>query len=61
MFILLALTASKVPSSCLDKIDPFGKVAIEGGAQELLGNDDIKRLFLGEIPESMKALGLSDA
>ena len=39
----------------------LGQVAIEGRAQELLGNDDVKRLFLGEIPESMKALSLSDA
>jgi len=39
----------------------LGQVAIEGGAQELLQNDDVKRLFLGEIPESMKALSLSDA
>jgi branched-chain amino acid transport system ATP-binding protein len=39
----------------------LGQVAIEGNAQELLGNDDVKRLFLGEIPENMKALALSDA
>ena len=39
----------------------LGQVAIEGRAQELLGNDDVKRLFLGEIPESMKALSLSNA
>jgi branched-chain amino acid transport system ATP-binding protein len=39
----------------------LGRVAIEGRAQDLLGNDDVKRLFLGEIPESMKALGLTDA
>ena len=39
----------------------LGRVAIEGAARELLGNDDVKRLFLGEIPESMKALSLSDA
>lgn len=39
----------------------LGQVAIEGCAQELLVNDDVKRLFLGEIPESMKALNLSDA
>jgi len=39
----------------------LGQVAIEGAAQDLLGNDDVKRLFLGEIPESMKSLGLSDA
>ena len=28
----------------------LGQVAIEGSAQALLGNDDVKRLFLGEIP-----------
>jgi branched-chain amino acid transport system ATP-binding protein len=39
----------------------LGQVAIEGAAKELLANDDVKRLFLGEIPESMKALSLSDA
>ena len=39
----------------------LGQVAIEGGAQDLLGNDDVKRLFLGEIPESMKVLSQSDA
>ena len=39
----------------------LGQVAIEGSARELIGNDDVKRLFLGEIPESMKALSLSDA
>ena len=39
----------------------LGQVAIEGAAKELLENDDVKRLFLGEIPESMKALSLSDA
>jgi ABC-type branched-subunit amino acid transport system ATPase component len=39
----------------------LGQVAIEGPAKELLANDDVKRLFLGEIPESMKALSLSDA
>jgi branched-chain amino acid transport system ATP-binding protein len=39
----------------------LGQVAIEGPAQELLANDDVKRLFLGEIPESMKTLSLSDA
>jgi branched-chain amino acid transport system ATP-binding protein len=38
-----------------------GQIAIDGGAKELLENDDVKRLFLGEIPESMKALSLSDA
>ena len=39
----------------------LGQVAIEGRAQDLLANDDVKRLFLGEIPESMKGLSLSDA
>jgi len=39
----------------------LGQVAIEGAAKELLENDDVKRLFLCEIPESMKALSLSDA
>ena len=39
----------------------LGQVAINGAAKELLENDDVKRLFLGEIPETMKALGLSDA
>jgi branched-chain amino acid transport system ATP-binding protein len=39
----------------------LGQVAIEGNAQELLGNDDVKRLFLGEIPEHMQALVSSDA
>ena len=28
----------------------------EGAARDLLANDDVKRLFLGEIPESLKAL-----
>jgi ABC-type branched-subunit amino acid transport system ATPase component len=39
----------------------LGQVACEGSAADLLGNDDVKRLFLGEIPESMKALSLTDA
>jgi len=39
----------------------LGQVAIEGAAQDLLSNDDVKRLFLGEIPESMKALSSFDA
>ena len=39
----------------------LGQVAIEGAAQDLLSNDDVKRLFLGEIPESMKALSFFDA
>ena len=28
---------------------------------DLLANDDVKRLFLGEIPESLKALGLTES
>jgi len=39
----------------------LGQVAIEGAARDLLDNDDVKRLFLGEIPEGMKALSSSDA
>jgi branched-chain amino acid transport system ATP-binding protein len=39
----------------------LGQIAIAGAAKDLLENDDVKRLFLGEIPESMKALSLSDA
>ena len=39
----------------------LGQVACQGGAKELLGNDDVKRLFLGEIPESMKSLSFTDA
>jgi ABC-type branched-subunit amino acid transport system ATPase component/predicted acylesterase/phospholipase RssA len=39
----------------------LGQVACEGSAADLLGNDDVKRLFLGEIPESMKGLSLTDA
>ena len=39
----------------------LGQVAIEGAAQDVLSNDDVKRLFLGEIPESMKALSFFDA
>ena len=38
----------------------LGQVACEGSASDLLGNDDVKRLFLGEIPESMKALSVTD-
>ena len=38
----------------------LGQVAISGAAKDLLANDDVKRLFLGEIPESLK-LSLSDA
>jgi ABC-type branched-subunit amino acid transport system ATPase component len=39
----------------------LGQVACQGGAKDLLGNDDVKRLFLGEIPESMKSLSFADA
>ena len=39
----------------------LGQVAIEGSAAALLANDDVKRLFLGEIPESLKALSFTDA
>jgi ABC-type branched-subunit amino acid transport system ATPase component len=39
----------------------LGQVACAGSAKDLLANDDVKRLFLGEIPESMKALSLTDA
>jgi len=39
----------------------LGQVACQGSAADILGNDDVKRLFLGEIPESMKALGAIDA
>jgi len=38
----------------------LGQVACQGAAKDLLGNDDVKRLFLGEIPESMKSLSLAD-
>jgi branched-chain amino acid transport system ATP-binding protein len=34
----------------------LGRVAIAGSARELLDNDDVKRLFLGEIPEGMQTL-----
>lgn len=39
----------------------LGQVAYEGEAKDLLQNDDVKRLFLGEIPESLKALSVADA
>jgi ABC-type branched-subunit amino acid transport system ATPase component len=39
----------------------LGQVACEGRASDLLGNDDVKRLFLGEIPDSMKDLSVTDA
>ena len=39
----------------------LGQVAYQGEARELLGTQDVKRLFLGEIPESMQALSFDDA
>ncbi len=39
----------------------LGQLAYQGNAQDLLQNDDVKRLFLGEVPESMKALNAIDA
>jgi ABC-type branched-subunit amino acid transport system ATPase component len=39
----------------------LGQLAYEGCAQDLLQNDDVKRLFLGEVPESVKALSTIDA
>ena len=39
----------------------LGQVAYDGNAADLLQNDDVKRLFLGEVPESMKALSAIDA
>jgi ABC-type cobalamin transport system ATPase subunit len=39
----------------------LGQLACEGSARDLLQNDDVKRLFLGEVPESMKALNAIDA
>jgi ABC-type branched-subunit amino acid transport system ATPase component len=39
----------------------LGQIAYEGSARDILQNDDVKRLFLGEIPESMKALSAIDA
>jgi ABC-type branched-subunit amino acid transport system ATPase component len=39
----------------------LGQLAYEGRAQDLLANDDVKRLFLGEVPESLKALNAIDA
>jgi ABC-type branched-subunit amino acid transport system ATPase component len=38
----------------------LGLVAYEGDAKELLRNDDVKRVFLGEIPERLKALDTAD-
>ena len=34
----------------------LGRIAFEGSATELLHNPDIKRLFLGEIPESLRVV-----
>jgi ABC-type branched-subunit amino acid transport system ATPase component len=34
----------------------LGRVAYEGAAQELLANDEVKRVFLGEVPERLRAL-----
>jgi branched-chain amino acid transport system ATP-binding protein len=39
----------------------LGQIAYDGGASDLLANDDVKRLFLGEVPESLKALSAIDA
>jgi branched-chain amino acid transport system ATP-binding protein len=39
----------------------LGQVAYEGDAKELLANDDVKRVFLGEVPERLKALSTVDA
>jgi branched-chain amino acid transport system ATP-binding protein len=39
----------------------LGQLAYEGNARDLLLNDDVKRLFLGEVPDSMKALSAIDA
>ena len=39
----------------------LGQLAYEGSAQDLLQSVDVKRLFLGEVPESMKALSAIDA
>jgi branched-chain amino acid transport system ATP-binding protein len=38
----------------------LGQVAFEGAAQELLQNDDVRRVFLGEIPLNLKALSAAD-
>jgi branched-chain amino acid transport system ATP-binding protein len=34
----------------------LGRVAFEGAARDILDNGDVKRLFLGEIPESLKTM-----
>ena len=39
----------------------LGQIAYDGSASDLLANDDVKRLFLGEVPESLKALSAIDA
>jgi ABC-type branched-subunit amino acid transport system ATPase component len=39
----------------------LGQIAYDGSAADLLANDDVKRLFLGEVPESLKALSVIDA
>jgi ABC-type branched-subunit amino acid transport system ATPase component len=39
----------------------LGQVAYQGNARDILENDDVKRLFLGEIPESMKTLSEIEA
>ena len=39
----------------------LGQIAYDGSAADLLANDDVKRLFLGEVPESLKALSAIDA
>ena len=39
----------------------LGQVAYEGDAKELLANDDVKRVFLGEVPERLKMLSAVDA
>jgi branched-chain amino acid transport system ATP-binding protein len=38
----------------------LGQVAYEGDAKELLANDEVKRVFLGEIPERLKMLSSAD-
>jgi ABC-type branched-subunit amino acid transport system ATPase component len=38
----------------------LGQVAYEGAAQDLLQNDDVKQVFLGEIPRSLKMLSAAD-
>jgi branched-chain amino acid transport system ATP-binding protein len=39
----------------------LGQVAYEGDARELLGDDEVKRVFLGEVPERLRALSSADA